>query len=219
MRAELLSRELQAALQLLNRQIQQNLELKQENEELTRLTFRDCMTGLFNNAFLMHKGPELIAQEKMNVSRSSEGKLIVAYIDVDGLKAVNDTLGHAAGDQLIQTVAGKLKQTFKRESDQYLIRKSGDEFVLILDNCTPDYLRSSLEKINKDTSFTFDNVHIQVHSSYGFAVHSGQSLDEMLAEADASLYLNKAVNKNAKISTVMTARPEALCPMPAPQPM
>lgn len=218
-RADILARELEAALELLNRQIQKNVILTQENAELARSRDTDCMTGLFNNAFLMRKGPDLVAEEGTSGSRNKKGQLIVAYVDVDGLKAVNDTLGHAAGDMLIKTVAGELKQTFKRQSDQYLIRKSGDEFVLILRNCTPEYLRQSLEKINKDTSFYFENVQIEVHTSYGFSVYEGQSFEEMLAEADASLYLNKASNKNAGVSTHLSFANAASSSSPSLQPV
>lgn len=98
---------------------------KRVEEELKRLALRDDLTGLANRRAFVTVGQQLL-----RIAERAGETALLAYIDLDNMKAINDRYGHAAGDLALMEMAGLLRRTF-RESD-VISRLGGDEFCILL---------------------------------------------------------------------------------------
>ena len=116
------------ANRLANRLELTNRELQEANDELQRLAFNDPLTGVPNLARFDDRLQHALAL----ASRRPDRRIAVLFIDLDGFKPVNDSWGHAVGDQLLRQVAGRLR-ALCRATDT-LARVGGDEFVLLLED-------------------------------------------------------------------------------------
>ncbi|HSU65406.1 MAG TPA: GGDEF domain-containing protein, partial [Tepidisphaeraceae bacterium] len=102
---------------------------------------RDGLTGLFNRRMLDAYLPEAIER-----CRSAKLPLAVLMIDVDNFKPLNDTLGHAAGDQMLKSIAQIIRSTIS-ETD-LAFRNGGDEFVIVFEGCAAETARLKQERLN-----------------------------------------------------------------------
>ncbi len=164
-------------------------ERKHMEEELRSMSLRDELTGLYNRRGFM----TLAAQELKMADRLKRG-IFILYADLDGLKAINDTLGHEEGDKVIKEAAVILKETF-RNSD-IIARIGGDEFVIIPigtagDNL--DVITSRLQR-NIDIQNKKLNRNYKLSLSVGIAYYDPEhpvAIDELLTTADALMYAQK----------------------------
>jgi diguanylate cyclase (GGDEF)-like protein len=121
--------------------------------------------------------------------------LAVLFCDLDRFKAVNDNLGHAAGDELLRQVAARLSAVVR--PDDSVGRLSGDEFAIILPNLSaPDDAAGFVDRVVGCFAepFRLDGTHVNVGTSVGVAVHSGggdRTPDQLLRIADAAMYQDK----------------------------
>jgi diguanylate cyclase (GGDEF)-like protein/PAS domain S-box-containing protein len=154
----------------------------------------DSLTGLPNRK-LLH---ELLEQEIRLAHRHQE-QLWLLFLDLDGFKQINDTLGHHAGDDLLQQVAGRIK-TSLRESD-VVARLGGDEFVVIIsstkDSGFVDQLALKLiGVIAQEYQLGESSVHITTSIGIANYPNDAATTDELLAFADQSMYAAKEGGKN-----------------------
>jgi len=170
-------------------------ELKRREEELGFLATHDALTGLPNRTLILDRVEQMLAR-----GARSKAQVVALFVDIDNFKSVNDTLGHAAGDQLLQAVAARLDGVV-RGSDA-LGRLGGDEFVVICEELSPEagpevIAERLLEALQpafrlgagEETRFT-------VSASVGIAVGGGTSAEELLREADIAMYQAKWDGKN-----------------------
>jgi diguanylate cyclase (GGDEF)-like protein len=123
---------------------------------------------------------------EINRARHGNGHLILAYIDVNGLKQVNDHGGHLAGDGLLRDVAHAIQQHLR--SYDTLVRVGGDEFVCALVDCTPAIARSRFQEIRA----TIRKTQAAASISVGFAnLHPDDNLERLTDRADHALYEEK----------------------------
>ena len=178
-------------------------ERKRMEEELKYLAFHDSLTGLYNRAYF---------EEELR--RLDDGRHLpvgIIVCDVDGLKAVNDTLGHRAGDRLLADAAGILKGCF-RKSD-VVARVGGDEFAVVLPRCGVQALERICSKIKEAfAGYNATNPELAVSLSIGFAVKDepGISLEEVFRRADTSMYREKLHHSESARSAVVQALTKAL---------
>ncbi len=163
-----------------------------EKTETSALT--DMLTGLQNARALRHR-----FEEEADRARRHRDKFSVVMMDMDGFKAVNDRLGHQAGDHLLREMA-RLLLTQVRSSD-FIGRYAGDEFVAIL-QVGPDEVQELVERIQKtidNHDFGFGGANIYIGLSVGWACFGtdGYTLDELLLAADRAMYNNKRKRKSA----------------------
>jgi len=123
----------------------------------------------------------------------------VMFLDLDGFKKINDTLGHEAGDLLLQGVAQRLGETV-RQSD-VVARIGGDEFILLLENiASTENAAAVAQKIiaNLATPFDLNGTPGRVGASIGIALYPqhGESAEELLRCADEAMYQSKQGGKN-----------------------
>jgi diguanylate cyclase (GGDEF)-like protein/hemerythrin-like metal-binding protein/PAS domain S-box-containing protein len=153
----------------------------------------DVLTGLPNRRLLTDRLTQAFER-----SKRSGSLLAVCFMDLDGFKKVNDTLGHDAGDEVLKTVARRLIQTL-RGADT-VARMGGDEFVLLLgDFSQAQEATALLERVLREVSKPIDlpSGPVQVGISIGVTLYPNDEVgpEELLKHADTALYLAKAKGK------------------------
>ena len=185
-----------ALIVVLTRARERALDLVREKTgELSHQALHDALTGLPNRVLALDRARQMLAR-----ARRQQLPVAALYVDVDGFKDVNDTFGHAAGDELLQTVAARL-MTVVRDGDT-AARLGGDEFIVLLEGATLDdgaervaerllkVLRepySINEALERKLTFT---------ASIGIAIGVRDSADELLRDADLALYAAKAAGRD-----------------------
>jgi diguanylate cyclase (GGDEF)-like protein/PAS domain S-box-containing protein len=169
-------------------------ERKQAEEKLTQLAHYDVLTSLPNRMLFFDRLKLALAGAKRNDSKAG-----VMFIDLDRFKHINDTLGHAAGDDLLQQVAERLKESV-RASDT-VGRLGGDEFAIVLsflaaarDADVP--ARKIMARFNEP--FRLNQTELFVTASIGIAVYPDDSTDQdaLIKNADLAMYRAKEEGRN-----------------------
>lgn len=157
-------------------------------EQLRFLGTHDELTGLFNRAYFEAEIERLAGGRRFPVS--------VVMADVDGLKAVNDTYGHGAGDRLLQQAAKVLLEAFRAED--VVARIGGDEFVVLLPRADSAIVAGFLERITvSQEAANCSGIDCPVRLSLGAAtVSNGEGLRNALKLADKRMYENKFSKKH-----------------------
>jgi diguanylate cyclase (GGDEF)-like protein/PAS domain S-box-containing protein len=161
-------------------------------EQLTRQAFYDGLTMLPNRALFRDRLQQALARS----SRSSS-PLAVLLVDLDGFKQVNDSLGHDAGDQLLEAVGERFAET-SRLSDT-LARLGGDEFALLLDGAHESEAVAAAERLLESLSepIVIAGRELVVGASIGIAMHAGGvgQGEELLRHADVAMYAAKEAGR------------------------
>ena len=174
---------------------------KSSEAEVRRLAYFDPLTGLPNRRLLMER---LECALEACARDGSKGALL--FIDLDNFKAVNDTVGHAEGDRLLEQVAAILGHCVRR--DDTVARLGGDEFIVMLQDLSGDELEASrlaeaighkiLQALHK--RFELGSSEHRVSASVGvtlFGDHPGERVEEPLKRADMAMYQAKFAGRNA----------------------
>jgi diguanylate cyclase (GGDEF)-like protein len=178
-----------------------NSQLQTVNEELRQRAFLDPLTGVPNRMLfedrLMH-ALRRIERAAERISERSAEKIAVLFIDLDGFKPVNDSLGHAAGDQVLKEVATRLRIA-ARDSDT-LARIGGDEFVLLMEDVASvadcvAMARRLVEVLARP--FEIASRQVGICGSVGIVVYPDHGhKDKLVAHADAAMYAAKRAGGN-----------------------
>jgi len=164
---------------------------KAAEEEIKQLAFYDPLTGLPNRRKLLDRLQYAIA-----LNHRSNTQFAVFMMDLDKFKAVNDKLGHAAGDELLKQVAARITGGL-RDSDM-VARLGGDEFVLVLENLKiPTDVEAVALKVIADLTIPFqlsETDSMQIGASIGISIYPqhGSTFEMLMDHADAALYQAKA---------------------------
>ena len=169
--------------------------LRQVTEEfILRQATTDNLTGLMNRVALMESLRQFIPRADRN-----QQQLAVAFIDLDNFKLVNDSYGHAVGDEFLANIGQRLKQSVR--GGDLVGRLGGDEFVIVLDLFNSvDSSAAIIEKIRSQVHeeiLTF-NANLPLSCSIGIAVfpEDGDNCDELVNNADRAMYRAKEQGKN-----------------------
>lgn len=163
-----------------------------ENQDLlavvAREAFRDSLTGLANRAHFLHRLEEAVA------ARQEEGyPIAVLCLDLDNFKAVNDGLGHPAGDELLIRVAGRLTAALRERG--LIARLGGDEFAVLLEGSVEESQAAAHDVLEGFRApIVIDGVPVAVRPSIGFTVATAGSactVDQLLRHADLAMYTAK----------------------------
>ncbi len=164
-------------------------------EKVEYLAYHDSLTGLANRSLLSSLLGQVIHQ-----AHRRKGRLAILFLDLDHFKAINDTLGHDAGDELLCEVARRL-QTCLRESD-LVARISGDEFMVVLpeveDKALVETVASKIIDIVAQP-YTIAGSQCRVTASIGISLYPDDGEDEetLTKHADTAMYQAKEAGKNA----------------------
>jgi diguanylate cyclase (GGDEF)-like protein/PAS domain S-box-containing protein len=152
---------------------------------INELAYSDALTGLPNRLMLSQRVDEAIEAARPEVARFA-----VLFLDLDRFKIINDSLGHAFGDRVLQLVAARL-QSCLRGAD-VLCRLGGDEFVVYLQGGDADASEAVAERVLKEMHrpFTLDGIGFSIQCSMGIAMspQDGTTLDELIKQADTAMY-------------------------------
>lgn len=187
-----------AALVLL-RQFLAQRDLISAQGQLSHMALHDTLTGLPNRALVLDRAEQLLARARRQME-----PIAALYLDIDGFKQVNDSFGHAAGDELLKVVAARLTG-LSRESDT-VGRMGGDELVVLLDSpsldIAPEIVAERLLEVLREpvTLASAGDRSLTITASIGIAVAVRESADELLRDADMALYQAKSAGKNCIVS-------------------
>lgn len=166
-----------------------NERLRESEEIMRSLATHDPLTGLTNRQLLDEEFDQVLAR-----ARRSGSRVGVAFIDLDDFKRVNDRHGHAVGDQVLVSVAERLRSQVR--AGDIVARLGGDEFVLVLENVgARDDLQGRIQAIRAALSFPLPMTDgsLDVVGSIGASLfpEDGESAAELLRHADAAMYRQK----------------------------
>ena len=170
-------------------------ERKQLEERLAYQAFHDPLTGLANRALFRDRVAHALER-----SMRRPQPVTVLFLDLDNFKAINDSLGHAAGDQLLVTVAERLLHS-TRGADS-VARLGGDEFAVLLENAHPEVeALTVIERVTRSLQrpIMVEGKEVVTAASIGLAsAADGDGPDELLRKADAAMYTAKT---QARVAT------------------
>jgi diguanylate cyclase (GGDEF)-like protein len=186
--------------------------VKEKTGELRHQSLHDALTGLPNRVLALDRAEQMLAR-----ARRQQIPVAALYLDIDGFKHVNDTFGHAAGDDLLRIVAGRLEGVV-REGDT-AARLSGDEFVVLVEGSALDagpelVAERLLEVLRRPYEMDGQTSRpLSLTASIGIALGERASAAELLSDADIALYEAKAAGKNRYMlfqSSMQTAAQDRL---------
>jgi len=163
--------------------------------DANHLSYLDELTGLYNRrGFLRH------ARTQLDAAALARRPMLVIFVDVDGLKNINDRLGHAAGDRALVDTAKVLKSTF-RERD-VVARLGGDEFVVLVTDSSAVRAEDLLARLTLRVEALNGHPDREFHLGFStgvaaFEPTAPEPLEELLSEADSRMYLEKRRRKDA----------------------
>ena len=168
--------------------------VNEKTDELRHQALHDALTGLPNRALIMDRIEQLLARCRRNGTTGA-----TLFLDLDGFKNVNDTLGHDAGDRLLQSVAERLTATL-RDADT-IGRMGGDEFIILVDGGTldvaPELVAERVLEVMRQP-FVLEGAAspVVVTASVGIAIADRSLPVDALRDADMALYEAKANGRN-----------------------
>jgi diguanylate cyclase (GGDEF)-like protein len=179
-----------AAAFKLNKMMVATMRSERENDHRAR---HDVLTGLANRTGLIDA-----VETKLKTAPGHDGALALLFLDLDGFKTVNDTFGHAAGDQLLTIVAGSLNRQLR--AGDVAARIGGDEFVVLAEGVTLDRAIALSEQLIAAVTRSYsigDGMTAAIGVSVGIAMapEHGTCVEDLMAVADAALYEAKSNGK------------------------
>jgi len=164
------------------------------NERLLVMATEDGLTGLPNRTSLVSRLEQMLQE-----AHDDSWSFALMFMDLDGFKTVNDSLGHSSGDKLLQLFASQLRASVRRED--MVARLSGDEFVVLLDGLgrqseIEPMVKDILERLKQD--FFVHEMPLRITVSIGIATYpqDGRTVEELLKNADTAMYAAKQDGRN-----------------------
>ena len=167
---------------------------KREERELYDLATHDALTGVANRSFFSER-----FQHAMVRAKRTDQLVGLLYLDLDEFKPVNDALGHKCGDQLLQTVAARLRRSVREEDT--IARLGGDEFAVILDHLSRARdAAATAKKLLRTVArpYLLEGRKARVTASIGIAVYpiDGEDVETLVNRADGAMYRAKTERRN-----------------------
>ncbi len=157
-----------------------------QSEHMAHLAEHDSLTGLPNRLLLCDRVGQAIS-----LARRHGGRAAVLFLDLDGFKYINDTLGHAAGDEFLKSVANRLLSCVR--APDTVSRQGGDEFVMLLQDLqTPEDAAATAKRVLQAVADVYlaDHSELHVTASIGISVfpEDGSDVEALIRNADAAMY-------------------------------
>jgi len=179
---------------VLRQRVRRIINESHAEKHINRLAFQDTLTELPNRRLFIEDLKRKIATAHHNNTR-----LALLFLDLDGFKIINDTLGHDAGDLLLQAVAQRLGDLVR--TDDMVARLGGDEFTILLEGVSRSQDAAGVaEKILEDLSrpFTLNDKEVFVTGSIGISLYpsDGNDIGSLIKNADTAMYRAKEHGRN-----------------------
>jgi diguanylate cyclase len=180
-----------ARMTWLNRRlVSVSMEVERKTDELHHQAMHDGLTGLPNRALILDRIDQALAR-----SRRQQAPIAVLFLDLDGFKGINDTFGHAAGDQVLRAVSARLTALLR--AGDTVGRLGGDEFVVVVEGLSldagPEVIADRIRDVLAEAFHVGrgDGVTVHVKASIGIAVGLRDTAEDLLHDADVALYAAK----------------------------
>lgn len=172
--------------------------LKEKEDQLSYLSYRDQLTGLYNRRFFEEELIELNDEENFPLS--------IIMGDVNGLKLINDAFGHKAGDQLLTLIGSKINETIR--GNDIAARWGGDEFTILLPKTSKENAEYLIKRIrNSISNASFEYGSISIAFGLDTKVDHSESISEIFSNAEQLMYQNKLAEidsvRGETIKTIM----------------
>jgi len=182
-------------------------ELSRQKEEMEYLALHDTLSGLPNRNLLNDR-----LEKRIAVSQRDRGCFALAMIDLDGFKDINDTLGHDAGDAMLQEIARRLSACVR--SIDTVARVGGDEFVLLLDDLDTagslDICQRAAAEIARPVSVRDSEVCVGASIGIAMFPRHGEDVEMLTRNADQAMYAVKADGGGIRLYAAETSRENLL---------
>jgi diguanylate cyclase (GGDEF)-like protein/PAS domain S-box-containing protein len=174
---------------------------KKIEHKLKEVAISDDLTGLFNR-----RGFITLSDQQCKLSDRTGRKMSLLYVDLNGLKAINDNLGHEEGDKALIDTASVLKKTFRRSD--IIGRIGGDEFAVLItemsrynfEDVINEHIENNLKKLNKQVGRQYC-ISLSMGMAH-FVPGTSCSINELLSEADEAMYKDKALHKTENNNSI-----------------
>lgn len=175
-------------------------ERKKAEEENLYMSYHDHLTDLYNRRFFEYKLKELIEEEQLPLS--------IIMGDINGLKLINDSFGHEAGDDLLRKAAQVIRKGCRK--NDIIARIGGDEFGIILMEADGENAEEVVKRIKEEAAMVeFDNTLLSISFGYATLHDTGRKLQDVLIEAENFMYQRKMYEsvsmRNKTIDIIMNA--------------
>jgi diguanylate cyclase (GGDEF)-like protein/PAS domain S-box-containing protein len=189
--------------------------IKESEEQLHQLAHHDALTGLPNRLLLNAR-----LEHSLQHAHREGTNVAVLFLDLDCFKKINDTLGHPAGDRLLQVVAERLSVSIREEDT--VARLGGDELTIVLGHVddarhAATVAQAVLDKLSKPFELEGQDVFLSVSIGICLYPHDGRDVTTLLKNADAAMYMAKSEGRNGyhfyseELSYLSTATRSAAC--------
>lgn len=178
-------------------------ERKAAEKKMAYLSLHDALTGLYNRTYF--------EEEMRRLSDAEAGKVGLIMCDVDGLKLINDSMGHDNGDAMLLATAKLIKNCFR--STDIVARVGGDEFAVLIPDCTPEILERAYNRLQESANkskLSWQGLPLSI--SIGAALRSdpGTPLTDIFKEADNNMYRQKLYRSQSARSAIVQTLMKAL---------
>ena len=167
---------------------QMETKVAQRTEKIYQLSNIDPLTNLFNRAAFIHK-----LSEQLTLCDHSNTHLALLFIDLDGFKKVNDSLGHTIGDKLLQLTAKRIQG--KEDANKLVCQWGGDEFLIAYSNTDQSLANDYAIKLIKEISIPYDidNTNLSIGATIGISLYPEHAkfADALIQYADTAMYVQK----------------------------
>ncbi|QJB58424.1 diguanylate cyclase [Pseudodesulfovibrio sp. zrk46] len=163
------------------------------NKDIDQLAYRDVLTGLSNRLALEENLPAVLTD-----AQDTDSTVAVIFIDLDGFKEVNDSLGHKAGDTLLVRAAKRMNHVVEDNGTPY--RQGGDEFIVVLPNTDRGRAAGTAGQLVERlrSQYVIEGSRVSTGASIGIALYpkDGETMADILDAADKAMYQVKREGKN-----------------------
>lgn len=178
-------------------------ERKRMERQLKYLSVHDSLTGIYNRTYF--------EEEIRRIESMRQGKVGLIISDLDGLKLVNDTLGHKHGDALLMAASQIIKAAIRPED--FVARIGGDEFAVLLDDIDSSQIEHICRRMRKQVDmYNQEHPELPLSISFGFAVKNSEqvNMQTVFKEADDNMYREKLYRSKSARSTIVQAMMKVL---------
>ncbi|WP_340695006.1 GGDEF domain-containing protein [Hydrogenobacter thermophilus] len=169
------------------------VSLTKTMRSLKNKAYTDTLTQVSNRTFL----EDVLKRELKNYERLGVNYCVL-FVDLYNFKKINDTYGHATGDQVLAEMGKRLKRHVR--SDDFVVRYGGDEFLIVMKDVNEDKINSVIDRLRAYLTFNVGDILVQANIGYAFYPKDGNDLDQLIRIASIRMYEDKKLYEKGETS-------------------